>query len=670
MVRFILLFFFVSTVYLICQDSTGTTKDRAVVIKVTTGRAPDMFIRLDWLGDPNANDYTIRRKMKDETSWQPVKVQAGTDTTFIDYDVVTGVGYEYYIDKWTDKYEGYGYVYAGVELPETPYRGKALLLVDTTMMEPLAFELQRFCQDIAADGWEVIMRAVPRAETFDREKVAAVKAVVNEEYQKDSINLNTLIIFGRVAVPYSGRVAPDSHFPDHYGAWPADVYYCVMDGEWTDNSVNYPSSTRIENRNIPNDGKYDQALIPGNSMLQSGRIDFYNLPFFSQSETELLRRYLDKNHAFRHKIYTCANRALIDDGFQMSSGEAYAATAWMNFPLLVPPDSVFEDSFRYKLPVKDYLWAYGCHMGGYTSSYNTAYSEEMAVTPYNAVFTILFGSYYGDYDSENNLLRAAIASSPSILTCSWSGRPFWPIQHMALGETIGYATRLSQNNKTTYVTTGFYCMKGTHIALMGDPTLRMHYTDPPKNLAVQPRNGRYGSKQAVLSWNPSNDHIIGYNIYRKEFPEDKYVKINGTPVTDTTFTDPAPFVLTNHYLVRAVRLEYTPVGSYYNLSLGTFGSYNFVGDSARVFYKIIPNPVYEQASIYIHLPQSMNMSIDIYNSAGAHVSRLLKGPLEQGVNKLYWDLRDEAGCKVASGVYFLRLTYGNDSRTEKIVVVF
>ena len=63
---------------------------------------------------------------------------------------------------------------------------------------------------------------------------------------------------------------------------------------------------------------------------------------------------------------------------------------------------------------------------------------------------MLFGSYFGDWDSTNNLLRAAIATPTYTLTCAWVGRPSWYFHHMALGETIGFSTMLSQNNDAGY----------------------------------------------------------------------------------------------------------------------------------------------------------------------------------------------------------------------------
>src|SRR5207253_1848922 len=109
-----------------------------------------------------------------------------------------------------------------------------------------------------------------------------------------------------VPVPYSGKINPDGH-SDHVGAWPADVYYGDIDGNWTDTTVDFTQSTRppsdaadnLRLTNRPGDGKFDQDQIPSAVELEVGRVDLANMPgddywgvdAVIPSETELLRRY-------------------------------------------------------------------------------------------------------------------------------------------------------------------------------------------------------------------------------------------------------------------------------------------------------------------------------------------------------------------------------------------
>ena len=121
-----------------------------------------------------------------------------------------------------------------------------------------------------------------------------VKSKIKNKYQADN-NLKTVFLLGHVPVPYAGNIAPDGHVPDHMGAWPADVFYADMDGNWTDASVNVTTTSSNRNYNVPEDGKYDQSVIPGKVELEIGRVDFYDLPVFGVDELTLTKRYLDKN---------------------------------------------------------------------------------------------------------------------------------------------------------------------------------------------------------------------------------------------------------------------------------------------------------------------------------------------------------------------------------------
>src|SRR5207248_52270 len=141
--------------------------------------------------------------------------------------------YEYQIVKNAQGYKGYGYIQAGINVPLADNRGTAILIVDKTYAASLATELRRLEQDLIGDGWGVIRHDVGR-----NDSVVSVKALIRADYVVDPANVNTVFLFGHVPVPYSGLLNPDGH-PEHLGAWPADVYYGDLDGEWTDKTVDW-----------------------------------------------------------------------------------------------------------------------------------------------------------------------------------------------------------------------------------------------------------------------------------------------------------------------------------------------------------------------------------------------------------------------------------------------
>ena len=641
--------------------------DYAIDIKITHSDPPGEYIRLDWGLDTNAMNYFVRRKQLSDEKWQDLATVDSITSTFTDLDIEEGQAYEYYIEKWGYDYDSYGHIFAGYKVPEEESNGRALILVDNTVADTLAFELERYITDLIAEGWEPVMKTVPRTESFSAATVTEIKELIEEEYFKDTSSLKALILVGRVAVPYSGKINIDGH-SDHNGAWPADAYYGIFDGTWTDTSEANTSGAREVTHNLPGDGKFDQTLFPADVKLQIGRIDFYNLTDFSETEIELYKRYFDKNHIYRTGQYEVAQNALLDDNFGMYSNEAFAANGWLNFYSLVGNENIFEGDMRDDLESGNYLFAYGCGSGSYNSIQEAAYSFHYADTPQKTVFTLLFGSYAGDWDSENNVLRSAIASQPSILTSAWAGRPFWFFQHMIFGKNIGFSYELSANNKYTYPGSGKYGHRMLHIALIGDPTLNMYPAEPLQGLNIAEAKIENGIRKISLEWDSPEYDVIGYNLYRADENGD-YEKLNTGLITETFYSDESANLILNTYLVRPLRYIETITGSFYMFAPGAIVSHDFHGNPNETYFFAHPNPASEFADIYIDVPESGTAELDIFDIKGRKISNVYHGFLNEGPHKITWNLRDNAHSSLASGVYYARLVTERAVKTLKILIV-
>jgi len=507
----------------------------------------------------------------------------GSCTRFSDTNVNVGTPYEYQVIKLCSKYTGYGYIYSGINLPLTEDRGRLLLVVDKTVAKPLEHELARLQQDLVGDGWQVT-----RIEVGRHDSVVYVKGLIKAQYRADPEHVKCVFLFGHVPVPYAGDIVPDGHVPFHRGAWACDGYYGDMDGLWTDDSVNVVCATDPRNRNVPGDGKFDQSSFPAPLKLMVGRVDLANMPGrltaggppTFPSEVEMLRNYLNKDHLFRTKQFDLPRRAIIGDYFGVRNGEAFAASAWRNFATFFEPTNVdvlpCERTWIPTLSTNAYLFAYGCGPGTFTSieglgnsnSYNDGVTTELVGNDIKSVFTILFGSWLGDWDSEDDLMRAVLATRSYGLASAWSGRPHWFLHHMAMGKPIGFSTRLTQNNGPG----GLYQNQVNHgagqiqIALMGDPTLRMHVVAPPSDVVVCTNQQGFD-----LAWAPSAESVLGYYVYRAIDPNGLFTRVTQDLLAGTHYLDAsahAPAV----YMVRAVKLETSASGSYYNASEGAFAT--------------------------------------------------------------------------------------------------
>ncbi|MBV8882013.1 MAG: hypothetical protein JO332_18805, partial [Planctomycetaceae bacterium] len=438
----------------------------------------------------------------------------------------------------------------GIDVPLRDQRGKVVLVVDSAQAEPLVEPLRRLERDLAGDGWVVV-----RLDVDPKATPPAVKARIREVYEADRDAVRAVFLFGHVPVPYSGDLNPDGH-PDHKGAWPADAYYGDMDGEWTDATVDSPKASRAENKNVKEDGKFDPSRLPSPVELQVGRVDLSQMPAFGKSETELLRRYLDKDHAFRHGRLEAVRRGLICDKFGDFRGESFVSSGWRNFAPLVGDAQVRAADWFTGLGAESYLVAQGSGAGGFQSCAGVGTTADFAAKPTKAVFTLLFGSYFGDWDSRDNLLRAPLASESHGLVSVWAGRPHWYLHPMALGETVGYCTRLTQNNRGLYSPAGSFA-GGVHIALMGDPTLRLHVVAPPSAPTLA---------AGKLSWTASPEAGATYHVYYAADAKASFTRLTEAPLGATTYVAGKPGL----YMVRAIRLETGASGSYWNASQGVF----------------------------------------------------------------------------------------------------
>ena len=542
-----------------------TCQNASVELSAVVESDPPRII-LSWAPYGSATQHFIYRKLKNASSWGAViESFSGEESQFVDSTVQKGISYEYHVLRDGGHFNGYGYINAGIEIPVVENRGVVILVVDSTFVDSLSVEIRRLTEDLEGDGWKVLPFYVSRTAS-----VPSVKEGIVSRYNAAPSMTKAVFIIGHVPVPYSGEVNIDGH-PEHTGAYPADVYYGDINGTWTDVAVNNVSAADPRNHNVPGDGKFDQAFMPSDVELAVGRVDFANMPAFAASELQLLRNYLNKDHEYRQKVFSPVHRAVVDDNFGYFGGEAFAASGWKNFGPLVGHANVIGDDYFNTMRDSSYLWAYGCGAGWYQGASGVGSTADFANSNLQGVFSMLFGSYFGDWDTQDNFLRAPLAQG-RILTNAWSGRPHWQFHHMGLGEHIGYNVRLSQNNSGLYYSK--FGSRVVHIAFMGDPTLRNDVVSPPSKVVVT-KNGYH----ADISWSPSGEEVIGYHIYRKPDFALSYERVNADIITDTSYTDSC-LVLQGvyKYMVRAIKLQQSPSGTYFNMSQGATGSVLHIGD--------------------------------------------------------------------------------------------
>lgn len=512
----------------------------------------------------------IYRRLKGELNWVLQATLTATTKQYIDDRVTANGAYEYFVHQVFAGPAGSasGYLSAGIRVPEVQSRGRVIVLVDDTMEPSLTTELAQLDEDLVGDGWTVHREMVSREAT-----PPTVRARIQTLYQQDPQNTKALYLLGHVPVPYSGDLAADGHV-DHYGAWPTDAYYGDIDGVWTDTEINDTVASREANQNVPGDGKFDQSTLPSDLELAVGRVDFAMMGALAKPEEELLRQYLNRAHQYRHRLgpYSVIyRRGLIDDEFSFFHGEAFAANGWRNFTALFGSANTKAADWLTTLKTQKYLFAYGCGGGSFASANNVATTNDFATTTSQATFVMLFGSYFGDWNTPNNFLRAPLGGPATSmgLASVWGSRPYWVFQPLGLGATLGECARITQNNWGS-TGTGYdanVMPRSIHAALMGDPTLRLHPVRPPKNLKIVPAGN--GLK---LSWSASTDAALeGYLIMRGPSAEGPFEPLRKGFVKTTSYVDRSvPAGATVYYRIQAVKRETSTSGLYLNSSQGLF----------------------------------------------------------------------------------------------------
>lgn len=530
-------------------------------------------VHLFWEGT-TSSPVTIQRRAMNETNWTILATNLSIGE-FVDASpgLLPGRRYEY---------RAASDIVVGVDDRAIDDRGRLILLVDQTVASPLAKELSLLQSDLTGDGWTVVRHDVSRHDDVNRvnniANVVRIKAQITADYKADPSNTRTLFVFGHVTIPYSGPSGPDGH---GMRTWPTDVYYGDVDGVWTDVQAQPRVTIPTWQNNDPGDGIFDQSTVPTNRAgirnleIVGGRVDFARLPTFfhprapfgPKNEIDLLRQYLDKDHRYRHG-QTETRRRLIARGLLPPELERLNrvlirnalrnGSRWFG---MQPDAFVQADLFEAKTAAQ---WGFAIGWGSpdQISVHSVTNFINPALQP-QVDFYMLDGSYFGDWNTEDNLLRAALAMPKHGLASMWSRVISWRLEELGLGEPLSSAVRTTANDPTQFP-------QGTpvYFAILGDPTLRLEVTPPPSQLKALRKGGKM-----ELSWLASPVVNARYDIFRQvKGGSGQFERLNTGPLTDLSFVDPSPPSGATLYQVRARSLVHTGSGSYTNLSQGVFAT--------------------------------------------------------------------------------------------------
>lgn len=173
-----------------------------------------------------------------------------------------------------------------------------------------------------------------------------------------------------------------------------------------------------------------------------------------------------------------------------------------------------------------------------------------------------------------------------------------------------------------------------------------------------------------LTWPESEDPDVAYyNIYRTLGPALTIGSAGPVHSTSgTSWTDPIPEGWQYSYTMTTVDHSGNESGQ------GSSSSPSGVGTPAvpnrYALHQNAPNPFNPTTKIRYDVPQSGGgVTLNIYDVSGRRVRTLVDGPSTAGAQTAIWDGRDDAGRRVASGVYFFRLQAPGYQATRKGVLI-
>lgn len=82
-----------------------------------------------------------------------------------------------------------------------------------------------------------------------------------------------------------------------------------------------------------------------------------------------------------------------------------------------------------------------------------------------------------------------------------------------------------------------------------------------------------------------------------------------------------------------------------------------------------PNPFSARTEIAFELSEAAHTTLTVYDVMGRKVATLVDRSMDAGPHAVAWNGHSDQGSKLASGVYFYRLSAGDVSQTKRVIIV-
>jgi trimeric autotransporter adhesin len=202
---------------------------------------------------------------------------------------------------------------------------------------------------------------------------------------------------------------------------------------------------------------------------------------------------------------------------------------------------------------------------------------------------------------------------------------------------------------------------GDHAVWIGPATI------PKAEVQIAGPRARRDRQVAIVEWTiASADSSACFHVHRQRQAEER-VRLTGSPLKGETayqyLDQEAPLGPVSYWIEQTLSND-RHVAWHGPLDLD---STNDLWPLREV--RVIPNPGAGDFRIYFALPAPANATLSAFDPSGRRAARIFEGRLQPGVQEIAWDGRDEGGSPLSSGVYWIRLHAGSESRQATIVLL-
>lgn len=188
--------------------------------------------------------------------------------------------------------------------------------------------------------------------------------------------------------------------------------------------------------------------------------------------------------------------------------------------------------------------------------------------------------------------------------------------------------------------------------------------------AFNPNNTSEEGFQIILYPNSTQngDILFQYRIVDNPAQSNNFATVG---IENHEQNDGVLYTFANYYPASA-----SPLAANLAIKFTTNPPDNYVGNDndVQLINQVVlnqnyPNPFNPNTNISFSIPENSNVNLEIYNVKGQKVKTLINNNLNKGQHSVTWSGKDDNNKNTASGIYFYKLTFKNQSFMKKMLLI-